>query len=94
MKTNMYCIFDVISEVFNKPFTQINDGAATRDFIEGVKDSVHKNDLVLYHIGQFDDNAGVLFPNATPKKLYSGIEVKVAESITPEMQMNDLKSNC
>jgi len=76
MFLNLYTIYDTVSEVFNKPFADINDASAIRAFSESVKDQAHKNDYVIYHIGGFDDNSGQITADKAPLKLKSGFEVK------------------
>lgn len=79
MVINMYSIFDTLSEIFHKPFTEINNASATRAFNESIKENPNKNDFVLYHIGAYDDNSGTIIANSNPVKVTSGIECKTAE---------------
>ena len=86
MFKNLYAIFDTVAEVYNNPFTDINNQSAIRAFSTSVKEQPHKNDYVLYHIGAFDDNSGLITADKNPVRLYSGIEVKT-DNVTelPEM---------
>ena len=86
MFLNLYTIYDTVSEVFNKPFADINDASAIRAFSESVKDQPHKNDYILYHIGGFDDNSGMITCDKAPLKLKTGFEVKADNVVEmPEM---------
>jgi len=73
---NLYSIYDTVAEIFNKPFTAINDGDARRSFEASIKDITQKNDYVLYHIGAHNDNDGTLQANKVPVKIVSGVEFK------------------
>jgi len=96
MYKNLYAIYDTVSELFNNPFTDINDQSAIRAFTQSVTEQPHKNDYVLYHIAGYDDNSGTITQNKNPVKIKSGLEVKTASvsSITPEMQREDLEQSC
>jgi len=85
----MYTIFDTVTEVFNKPFTEVNDASAIRAFTNSIEEAKNKNEYELYHIGAYNDNNGQLEANH-PVKIKTGFEVKRATSITPEMQLADL----
>lgn len=76
---SIYSIYDTVAEVFNKPFTDINNASAIRSFTSSVQDQPHKNDYVLYYLGTFEDNSGEIMPAKNPFKLLSGIEVKQSE---------------
>jgi len=86
----MYTIYDTVTEVFNRPFTEINDASATRAFTNSIEEAKNKNEYELYHIGAYNDNNGQLEGNLHPVKIKTGFEVKKAKSITPEMQKADL----
>ena len=86
----MYTIFDTVTEVFNKPFTEVNDASAIRAFTNSIEEAKNKNEYELYHIGAYNDNNGQLEGNLNPVKIKTGFEVKRATSITPEMQLADL----
>lgn len=77
MKLNVYSIYDNVAEVFNKPFTDINDGTATRAFTNSVSKEINKDDFVLYRLGSFADNNGSLVSEVNPVKIYSGFDVKL-----------------
>lgn len=79
MKLNIYSIYDVVAQVFNKPFTDINDGTAVRSFVQSVNDQPHKNDYVLYKLGSLTDHNGVIEPSDVPIKIHSGFDIKSAD---------------
>lgn len=78
MKLSVYSIYDKVAEVFNKPFTDINDATATRNFNASIENERHKDDYELYCLGGFNDNSGMLEP-ASPRRIKSGLEVKKPE---------------
>lgn len=80
MKLNIYSIYDTVAEVFNKPFTDINDATAIRSFVQSVSDQPHKNDYVLYNLGVFTDHDGTILQDR-PVKIRSGFDVKNADVV-------------
>ena len=56
MKLNLYSVFDRVAEVFNKPFTEINDQSAERAFKESLEESKHAKDYDLYKLADFTDH--------------------------------------
>lgn len=75
MKMKLYSIYDTVAGVFNKPFADINDGTATRLFIQSVQDNPNKRDFMLYNIGEYTDHDGTIIPYE-PVKIYSGFDIK------------------
>lgn len=84
-------IRDNVAEIFNDPRVEINTASAIRAFNETLKDHPHKNDFTMYQIGVMNTDNGEVLGN-DPTKIASGLDIQVAESITPEMQQNDLKA--
>lgn len=82
---------DNVAQVFNDPHPETNVATAIRSFTASAKDQPHKDDFALYQIGVFDTDNGSIKPNE-PIRIYSGHDVKLEtmESITPEMQVDDL----
>lgn len=77
MRSNLYAIYDTIADIFNKPFVEHNDNSAIRAFKDAMlKGDAHKEDFVLYHIGEWNDANGVIEPAAAPLKVYSGLDIK------------------
>lgn len=75
MKLSIYSVYDTVARVFNKPFTEINDGTAIRVFTQSVKENENKNDYTLYHLGEYFDHNGSIDPIKDPVKIYSGFDV-------------------
>lgn len=80
MNNNLYSIYDSVAQVFNKPFTALNDNDAKRSFTQAVQQVPHKNDYLLYAIGSYTDHDAVIIP-ITPTRIFSGFDVKNAEVI-------------
>lgn len=76
MTLNIYSIFDTVAQVFNKPFTELNNATAIRAFTGSIQSQEYKDDYVLYNLGELDDNSGVIKPNENPVKILSGLEVE------------------
>ena len=85
MKKSIYSVRDNIAETFAAPFLSINDSTAKRDFIDGVASSPHKDDLVLFNLGEYSETSGIINPNDTPQRIMSGLEVK--KEITNDTQV-------
>lgn len=79
---NLYSVRDNLAEVFNKPFTEINDATAKRVFSDSIQENPHKDDFTLYFLGFYNDNSGTI-ENVTPLRILNGTEVKLN---TPSMQ--------
>jgi len=57
----IYAIRDNAAAFFMPPFTAQNDNVATRLFIGSMGDSfTHRTDFVLYRLGAFDSETGVI----------------------------------
>lgn len=82
MKQSMYCIRDNLAEIFNKPFTQVNDYTAIRAFTTAIESEPHKDDYSLYKLGEYDDVSGEIIPKDTPERIFSGLEVKATRETT------------
>ena len=78
MKKNIYCVRDDLAEVFQDMFCSINDSTAKRDFINGVSQTEHKNDLTLYFLGYYDNHSGMITMDTNPRRIMSGLEVNTA----------------
>lgn len=67
MITRAYTIFDVKAMAYSPPFFQLTDGLAQRLLQDLVHDQTtsmarHPSDFVLYFVGTFDDQSGILAP--------------------------------
>jgi len=79
MNVNLYSIYDTVAQVFNKPFTEINDNSARRTFTHSLEQVPHKTDYALYYIGCYSDQDGKLVPVDNPVRIYSGFDIKDIE---------------
>lgn len=75
MSKNIYSIFDTVAQVFNKPFTETNNATAIRSFTASAEKEIHKNDFVLYNLGEFNETDGKIKVNENPIKIFSGFDV-------------------
>jgi hypothetical protein len=60
-------VYDDKACFFGIPFHSLTDNEAIRSFADAVRDpqtrlALHPDDYTLYHVGVFDDNAGVIEP--------------------------------
>ncbi|AXH75449.1 MAG: nonstructural protein [Microviridae sp.] len=63
----MFSVYDSKAQVFSNPFTSHNTFTALRDFQAAALDgnsqiSQYPEDFVLFEIGHFEDETGVLSP--------------------------------
>jgi len=79
MTLNLYSIFDTVAQVFNKPFSDINNATAIRAFSSSIINEPHKDDYALYHLGSYDDSNGKLITNDNPIRILTGFDVKAPE---------------
>ena len=61
MLLHLYCVFDVKSGVYDRPFCSVSDGVALRSFTDICLDAdhpvgMHPEDYSLYWLGAFNDN--------------------------------------
>lgn len=74
MEYELYCIYDAATNKYGIPMAQQNDAEAMRSFAhECMKsDSIwnsHPQDFVLYRIGTYDINYGIISANSTPERV-------------------------
>lgn len=81
MKMNLYSIYDQVTEVFNKPFTEHNDNSARRAFEQSISKSPSKDDYCLYHIGSYNDANAEIETLRVPNKVSSGFDLKQPSAI-------------
>lgn len=67
MIINAYSVFDRKSLVYSPPFYSPTDGSATRAFSDAANDpqapiGAHPVDYVLFQVGTYDDQKGLLAP--------------------------------
>ncbi len=58
MKLHLYSIYDKIACIFNKPFTEVNNGSAIRSFDQSIQENLNIKDYELYVVAVMDDNNG------------------------------------
>jgi hypothetical protein len=75
MKTQVFSIYDSVAEVFNKPFTEINEATAIRAFTQALQTNENKNDYSLYAIADFTDHDAEIKPYQQPKKVFTGFDI-------------------
>lgn len=82
MKTNLYVVYDTVSETTVSPlFSASRDEAAIRSFTEMMTDqrhplSKHARDLHLIYVGQIDHATCAIFPRVVGmdrRVIYSGL---------------------
>lgn len=76
MKLSLYSAYDSVAEIFNKPYTEVNDATACRAFSTSIQDNAHKNDYALYKLADYDDATGEITPLKVPVKLTTGFDLK------------------
>lgn len=75
MKLKLFSIYDTVAEIFNRPFADINDASAIRSFDQlMIEQGKNKTDYILYNIGEYSDQDGMIQPNV-PKKIRTGFDV-------------------
>lgn len=85
MKLNIYCVHDSKGKAFVSPFYFPEVGQATRHFSDLVNEgknivSRHPEDYKLYHMGYFDDQAGVFESLKAPVWICDATDYKQGES--------------
>ena len=72
MIQKVFSVFDQKAQVYSKPFFCPNEGVATRSLIDVMRSEEHEfskyaEDFVLFELGQFDDDSGMLEPLQEPQ---------------------------
>ena len=67
MKTSVFSVFDTKAAVYGTPFFMAREQMAIRAFTDLCNDGntmvgKHPEDFTLFHLGDFDDDAGCLHP--------------------------------
>lgn len=87
MKVYIYSIRDIVADVYNKPFQDLNNASAIRSFKEACTEQPHKDDYELWLIAEFDNTNGLItdmqldqgIEQVYPVRLMTGRDVKVAD---------------
>lgn len=80
MIKKIYTIYDSKAEVYLQPFYEKTDGSAIRAIQDNMKQDdsmlqVHKSDLTLFCIGEYDDNDGTIVGKTVKKNLGTLIDL-------------------
>jgi len=80
MKLQVYSVRDTKSEIFNVPFYGNTHGEAERSFITVANDPksniyAFPEDYDLWHLGQYDQQTGILAPLPTPVHMLKALAV-------------------
>lgn len=79
MKLLAFTVYDTKVEAYLPPLFMRSKGEALRSLAAAVKDPGHQfsknpEDYIFFHIGEFDDEKGVLVPLDIPAVLASAID--------------------
>lgn len=75
-KIEIYTVYDNISELYHNSLIYAhNDNDAKRGFIEALKKHNRPQDLILFHVGQYDRVDGKIKSNNLPRLVLSGIDI-------------------
>lgn len=79
MKHQIFSIYDEKAQAYLPPFFLHNIGMATRSFQDCINDDKHQfaqnpHDYTLFHIGEFQDDKGLITPFTSVKSLGNGVE--------------------
>lgn len=73
---NVYTIHDAAAQYFLPPFFAETDNQAKRMFIGSLGDSFpHRSDFVLFQIGQFNNETGLLKENKQIESILAGASI-------------------
>lgn len=80
MQMQVFSIFDQKAKVFNLPFFKHTAAEAERDFTAVVRDpksvpGQFPEDFDLYHVGEYDDQTGIIKSLDTPQHIIKAIQV-------------------
>lgn len=86
MKMKVYTIFDSKVAAYNFPFTMRSNGEALRAFADMANDTSsrvgqHPEDYVLFAVGEFDDERGILTPLVPHETLGKAVELVRFDSV-------------
>lgn len=70
----MYTIFDRCTAMYGDPFTAVNDDDCKRKIAYSFRENPYKADLVLYCLGSFEPNVGMLTPLVKPEMVCNVLE--------------------
>lgn len=84
----IFSIYDKKAVAYNQPYFFPQTGQALRAFADLVNDNTsplcrHPEDFALFHIGEYNDNTGVITP-VTPNPIHIEEALNVKNKITAE----------
>jgi len=87
MIINLYAIYDSKAEAYLMPFFMQNDGILHRTALDTLQDpsslfAKHPEDYIMYHLGTYDDQSGLVLPFDVPKVLWKFIDLKPPQEET------------
>jgi len=82
MRLKLYSIRDAKGECYNTPFVQKAEGEAIRTFHKLSQDKSsmpgqYPDDYDLYHLGDFDDQTGLVHALDTPKHIIKAVNLQM-----------------
>ena len=82
MKYYVYSVFDKVAHKYHNPWVESSDPTAASAFNLACADSgtlygTCPGDFVLFRIGSFDDDSGLLSQSVIPEKVCDGFPVEV-----------------
>lgn len=82
MKVQAFCVFDAAADLYMEPFFLRSRGEALRSFKDAVNKeghpfAQHAADYTLFHIGEFDQEKGVMVPAEVATALGNALEYVV-----------------
>lgn len=96
MITEIFSIYDMKVQAYSPPFNFRSKGEALRTFADMANDPAskiakHPEDYVLYLVGSFDDQRGIVTPKLPHETLGKAVEFiqpsnQVVDLFTPEEQ--------
>lgn len=92
MKLHMFSIFDDKARAFLPPFFLPEIGLAVRSFGDGVNDPSHgfgrhPEDYTLFLVGSFDQASGIVAPEAAPRVICPGVQLKRPVEVPPQGEL-------
>lgn len=81
MKMQVFAVYDSKAEVFGLPLFFTAKGLAVRAFDEQCNNPEsqmykHPGDFTLFHLGEYDQDTGLMVSLPTPTSLGTGVEYK------------------
>lgn len=93
MKLKVFSIRDSKAQIFNQPWFARTHGEAERNFEQLVRDEKstiyqYPEDYDLYHIGEYDDETGLVTSLDTPKHVAKAVHLTLASQTKADKALN------